>query len=389
MIWLWRYLFGFLTIKIYGENIEKTINVASAKGIGIWNLYYQNGCIYGNVSVKNFLKFRKIKRVKNCKIKIIKKSGIAFKIKKHQKRIGFAAGMSVFVFVLYFLSNFVWIINIQGNKSITSQQIKRACKELGIYEGVTKSKVNSKYDAQRLQLTQNGIAWCSLNLEGCILSVNITEETVVDKKERQIPSNLKASVDGKIIKIDVTSGGVAVKVGDVVSKGEILVSGITQNTSSNIFVHSSGQIIAETQRVFSASGNFIQSKAIEIGDIKSRYTIDFFNVKLPLYTNNFKKSHNYECKIKTLELFGNKIPIKIAEEKYIITEQKDITYDKEALLEILYRDIQQQTKNFEFKSAEEVDREIVETDKGILLKITYNCVENIARQDEILLSKEN
>lgn len=389
MIWLWRYLLGFLTIKLEGENIEQIINVASANGIGIWNLYYQSGCIYGNISIKNFLKLYKVKRTKRCKIKIIKKCGLAFKLKKYNKRIGFVAGMCLFFLILFFLTNFVWIINIEGNNKIPTQEIKKSCKELGIFEGAFKSKINSKYDAQRLQLIQNDIAWCSLNIEGCVLNVNLTEAPPSDKQERQTPSNLKALTDGKIIKIDVTSGNVPIKVGDVVSKGDLLVSGIIQNPTSTVFVHSSGEIIAETKRVFSAQGDFVQSREQETGEITTRYTINFFNLRIPFYLGKIKNQHIYKSEVKYLKLFGNKIPIKIAEEQYIITQNTNSTYDKETLVEMLYEDIKKQVENFKFINSEEIDREIVTTDKGILLKITYNCTENIAVQDEILLSKEN
>lgn len=389
MVWLWRYIFGFLKIKIYGENIEKTINTVSANGIKIWNLHYHNSCIYGNISIKSFLRLRDIKRIRNCKIKIIKKHGLIFKLKRYNKRIGFAVGLTVFLFTLYFLSNFVWIINVEGNKNISTQQIKSICKEMGIYEGVKKNRINSKYNAQRLQLMQKEIAWCSLNVEGSILNINLTEQPVSEKEERQSPSNLKALTDGKIIKIDVTSGNVPVKVGDVVSKGEILVSGIIQNSSSTLFVHSSGEIIAETQRVFSASGDFVMTETIETDEVITRRTIDFFNFKIPLFLGKIEKEYTYKSEIKNFKLFGNKIPVKIAKEKYIITFDTEIRHNKESLEKILYKNICDQVDKYNFITAKEVNREIVETEKGILLKITYNCTENIAQQDEILLSKEN
>ena len=56
MIRLWQYIFGFITIKISGENSEKFITKAAANGVNLWNLYWKNGCIYGNVSINNFTK---------------------------------------------------------------------------------------------------------------------------------------------------------------------------------------------------------------------------------------------------------------------------------------------------------------------------------------------
>lgn len=387
MIWIWRYIFGFLVIKISGENSEKFITLASANRINIWNLYWKSGSIYGNVSTCNFLKLFSIRHKVKCKITILKKYGLINKIKKYQKRLGLYIGAVIFVITLYFLTNFIWIININGNNVISVQSIKENCNKLGITEGVIKSKINSKYDAQRLQLTHNEISWCSFNIEGCVLNINLTESKKTDKETRENPCNIKAAIDGKITKIDVTNGEIKIKVGDIVSKGDLLVSGVTQNTYSTVFVHSSGEIIAETKREFSAQGDFVQKITQETNKVFNRKTIDFFGLKIPLYFGNIKKPNNYEIQIKDLKLFGNKIPIKIANEKYILTKVTTRNYTCEDLEGILLKKIENQVEKFDFLTVEEISKEIINTDKGMLLKITYKCTENIAKSEEILLAK--
>ena len=47
------------------------------------------------------------------------------------------------------------------------------------------------------QLTQDGISWCSFNVEGCVLNINLTETIKTDKETRENPCNIKAVVDGK------------------------------------------------------------------------------------------------------------------------------------------------------------------------------------------------
>ena len=385
MLFLWRYLLGYIVIKITGENCEQILNRAAANGINIWNLHYKSGTIYGNVSIHNFFKLYNLKKGTNCKINIIKKCGIVFKLKKHKKRTGFLIGATAFMLILFFLSNFVWIIRVEGNEKISSSEIIMACKEIGIFEGVHKKKINSKYDSHHLQLVLDGIAWCSLNIEGSVLTVNVSESTDSEKDERQLPTNLKASIAGKIKTIDVASGDVLVKVGDTVSKGDLLVSGVKENMSSTLFVHSDGEIIAETNRVFSAEGEYTQVYTADTGENIRRYTIKFFNINLPLYLGNIKKQCEYSKKVTQLKLFDKYIPIKIAREEYEMTKDITVTYDKETLEKMLYKDIQKQVEEFNFISAVEGECEILYTERGILMKIPYVCEENIAVQSEILL----
>ena len=389
MIWFWRYLSGFLTIILYGENAEKVLNQASKNGINIWNLRCKKGNIIGNIGIKNFIKLRYIKRGIKCKIKILHKKGLVFKTNKYIKRIGFFSGVGIFFLILFILSNFVWVINIEGNKTVKNSQILDSCKKINIYEGVNKKRINTKYDAQRLLLEQEALSWCSLNIEGCVLAVNISEANVSDKQQRSTPSNLKAKIDGKIKKIDVTSGNVLVNVGDTVSKGDLLVSGIVENFSHMNFVYSDGIILAQTTREFSAEGNFSQNIKQKTGRSNTRYTVDFFNVKIPFFLGSIKKGHIYNCNIKNLTLFDKKIPIKIAHEKHFFVQNTIITYDAVTLEEKLYANIKKQVEQFDFITATETKREIINTDKGILLKIIYDCEENIAVQNKILISNEN
>lgn len=389
MIWLWRFLYGFLTIKICGENGERLLNKATSNGIHIWNLSCKNGSITGNITIKDFIKLRYVKRKIKCKIKILDKKGIVFYTRKYKNRLGFIIGIILFAGILVALSNFVWIINVDGNNKIANAEIIDSLKKIGIYEGIQKNKINNKYDAQRLSLQQKDIAWCSLNVEGSVLTVNLSEAAVSDKDERQNPSNIKAAFDGKIKKIDITSGDAAVKVGDTVSKGDLLVSGVVQNLSSTHFVHSDGVVIAETKRTFSAEGEYTQTIKQKTGDTIKRFTLDFFNIKIPLYLGNIKQRYSYNADIKTLTLFDKKIPIKIACEKYDILQEKTVTYDKVLLEEMLYNNIKNQVEDFDFINAVEGEKEIITTDKGILIKITYYCEENIAVQDKILLDTQN
>lgn len=389
MVRFWRFIFGFLTIKIFGENGERVLNAAAYNGINIWNLRCKKRSITGNISIKDFKKLRYVKRGIKCKIKIMDKKGIVFYTNKYKNRFGFIVGAIIFASVLIFLSNFVWIINIEGNEKISTAEIINSCKKIGIYEGIKKNKINSKYDAQRLSLQQKDISWCSLNIEGSVLTVNLSESAVSDKEQRQNPSNLKADFEGKIKKIDVTSGNTVVKVGDTVSKGDLLVSGVIQNLSSIHFVHSEGVVIAETKRTFSAKGEYIQTTNIKTGDNIKKYTLSFFNIKIPLYLGNVKQHYNYTVDIKNLMLLGKKIPIKIACERYDILQEKTVTYDKVMLEEILYNNIKNQVEEFNFIRATEGEKEITYTENGMLLNIVYFCEENIAAQDKILLNTEN
>ncbi len=388
MIRLWRYLAGYLIIKISGENAEQILNCAAKNRISIWNLKCKNGFITGNIAAKDFKKLYIFKHGIKGKIHIVKKCGMVFKTKKHSQRLGIVVGVFLFFAILEIMSNYIWIIEVNGNNTIPNSQIINSCKKIGIKTGINKNKINNKYDAQRLLLIQDGLAWASVNVEGCVLTVNLTE-TVENKKEEITPSNIKSSIEGKIKKINVSSGNVVVKVGDTVSKGELLVSGVSDNSVSSVFTHSEGEIIANTTRTFSASGNFVQTVNCSSEKFKKHITVDFFDLKIPLYLGTVKNDFDYSYNIKDLKFLGKRIPIRIAVEKYRIINKNTVEYDAVSLEKILYEVIKKEVKNHNFIKAEETNRETITSKEGMVLIIEYNCEENIAVQERILLDTGN
>lgn len=389
MLWLIRYLKGYLIIKIEGKSGEQILNRASANGINIWNTYYTDGCIFGNISANKFCKLFCLRHGLNCKIEIINRNGLLFGAKKYKRRFGLLVGIIAFFAIIITLSNFIWIINFSGNESISSKELLNACKNIGVKEGIAKNKIHHKYDAQKLQLAHGKIAWCSFNIEGCVLTVNISEIKQNKETENKTPSNIKSIISGRIKKIDVTSGNVLIKVGDYVSTGDLLVSGIIENNSGIHFVHSEGEIIAETERVFSAEGKYSQVLLVPVSKQLNKYTIKFFNFEFPLFLGNVRGDFEYECDITDLSVFNKRIPLSIATQKYIMLQQEKISYDKETLQNILCEEIQKQVLGFNFINSVEKSTEIISTETGLLLKITYLCEENIAQQNAILLGKPN
>lgn len=388
MLFFWRFLNGYLKVSFCGDNSPLLLNAAVKNKIKIWNLQYKNNSIIGNVLIKDFFKLRNIKRGIKCSVKILEKRGLVFHTKKYVNRIGFFCGAALFFAILYFLSNFVWIINVEGNYYLTNTEILSSCKEIGIYEGKNKNKINCKYDAQHFMLQQKNVAWCSLNLEGSILTVNLAEVKSTDKKQREIPSNVVAGESGTISKIDAKSGDVIVKIGDTVAKGDLLVSGVIKNMSSTLFVHSDATIIAQTVRTYSAQADYIQ-EINSVKKIKTHKTVNFFGLKIPLFLGSVKGEYNYSKSVKNCSCLNKRVPISIATEKYELLSKNRVEYTDEELYETLTQDIINQVKSDKLISYEKSSENTVSTANGILLTVTYVCEENVALQNEILLDTQN
>ena len=237
MLWLYYWLCGFLRVEICGAGAEKLLNIAAANRISFRDMHYKSGKISGCISVNSFKMLREYGFKSKARLHILERHGMPFLLNKYRLRMAFFAGAVLFFCILYFMSMFVWRIDVVGNKTVSEKEILAACHNLGIHEGTFKGKITPKVDAQRLLLQVDGLAWASLNIEGCILTVDVTEIRNENTLEEE-PCNILASCDGIIKKIDVTSGNVLVSVGDMEKSNVFTVAwtGIINSTPAKTYI---------------------------------------------------------------------------------------------------------------------------------------------------------
>ena len=140
MLRLFRYLRGYIIIVFSGENAEKILNICANNGLNIWGMICKKGCITAKMDIGSFKELRTLRRGTKTKIKIIKKCGLPFFTEKYKHRIGFVTGALLFLAVLQLLSNYIWSIEVNGNKRITEKEIISMCGEMGIKTGIKSKK---------------------------------------------------------------------------------------------------------------------------------------------------------------------------------------------------------------------------------------------------------
>lgn len=160
------------------------------------------------------------------------------------------AGAVLFAALVLFLPTRVWNIEICGNNVIPDETINQALAELGVYEGVKTSSLNTGKLKSQLPLKVPDIAWAAVNIDGMKVTVEISE-TEKSNTEEDTPCNLKAARNGIVKSIRVKNGSAAVAVGQSVAKGDVLISGVSEyKDTSAEFKRADGTVTAEVERQF-------------------------------------------------------------------------------------------------------------------------------------------
>jgi similar to stage IV sporulation protein len=180
-----------------------------------------------HISIKNYKKLKEIAKKTGMVPKIKQKIGFPFFLHRYRKRKGFFAGILICIILVYILSLFIWDINILGGSKYTPVAMIKFLNENEVYTGINKKKVDCQEIEETIRLAYNDIGWVSAEIKGTRLIIKITETNMPAPAQIAIaPSHMVAAKNCIVKEIITRAGTPLVKAGDVVQKGDILVSGI-------------------------------------------------------------------------------------------------------------------------------------------------------------------
>ena len=226
LLTLWQYVRGYVSIEVRGFSIERFMNMAAHRGLYIWDVSYHGACVRMNVSIRGFRKLKDLAQKTNSRFRIVEKKGVPFVIHKLKKRVLFPVGLIFFIAFLYYLSGFIWLVEIQGNERVEHEQIIEFLDDHGLSIGSRKADIERFSIERELIFHFDDIAFINIGIQGTRAQVTVAEtlphEVSVDKS---MPCDIIAKRDGVISSIFVSTGTPMVREGDVVLEGDLLVSG--------------------------------------------------------------------------------------------------------------------------------------------------------------------
>lgn len=368
-----KYKRGTMTIEIQSHIPEKFLNLAWKNNIQIKNIRKRSiTTIVMDINLKDFSLIEEIAQKTKSKIKIVNRRGVTFFLLKIRRRFALVGGVFIFIFILYFLSGFIWTIDIQTENNLSPYEIRQQLLNYGVMPGIRKSKVNV-YQLQDNMIKNNeNIMYFNARVDGSRLYVKVidkvTPPSIIADNE---PCNLVAKKDGQIVRVYTSAGSPTVKKGDTVKAGDIIVKGEQGKEGSTYTVHASGNVIARTF--------YEQIKEVPVKGVKKERTdnkienlyIEVLGKKI-YFKNSINKFKSYDKIVENSGFIKKEIYYEVKETKYNMDSQKvvDSTADE------LYSKIVQSLD----KSIKVVDKQVQSEPSGDNVKVRVLVVaeENIA-----------
>ena len=387
---IFKFIIGYLYVEIGGNYPERFLNVCAANRIRLWDYNKKGKKLYVKMFSSDYLKIRPIRRRCDVTLRIVSRHGLPKKVKPYKKRYGVLVGVALYFAVIVLLTNFIWNIEINGNKKIPKEVILDNCKSIGVFEGAVKSRINCEDARHKLILANNDISWASFIIEGSHVTVNITETLKVEKSDTS-PSNLVAKCDGVIERIEIKRGMPTVRVNQAVQKGELLASGAMQYTDGTThFVNSSGKVIAKTKIDHTVKIPQYIDKKNYTGVVEIRRQLRIFGIDFPLSFTPI----NYTADKKYIDIKvscgTSYIPIYITETSFRQYGVSRVKLSRKEMLGYAKNQLKKY-ENSKLSQAEILDYtdDIVYNDNNINVTRHYTCRENIAEIKKIKISTVN
>ena len=324
------FLRGYLLISIRGNALERFIDQIINSDIVLRNLKrVRRDYFRAEIEIEDFAKLRPLVRKRLCKVRIIKKIGLPFIVKRARMRIFLLTGFLIFILIFWLGSSYLWFIEIDGLEHINKYKVINHLNNYGIEAGAKKENINLNNIENRLLNDFSDIVWINARWQGTRLYIEIVEKKKV-KQEKSY--DIVAKKDGIISEMIVLSGEPVVKEGDTVTEGEKLIVGITDE--DGIKQKARGIVNAEVWYNVSGITEIKHKEYIFSGRSKKRYGINIsgYSLLLPPGDPVFSK---YVKRIISKELLKwRKIgfALELIKEENIEFETFDIIRSEEATL---------------------------------------------------------
>ncbi len=230
--------------------------------------------------------------------------------------------------ILFFLLSFsavylpsrVFFVSVEGNNTISDRLILDAAEDCGIRFGASRKEVRSEKVKNALLSAIPQLQWAGVNTSGCCAVISVRERIAEEQRSpANIVSNLISDRDGYILSATITSGTAHCLPGDVVTKGQLLISGYIDCGICLRATRAEGEILAQTNRHLKSVMQATYGCPKATGEIKYKVSLIIGKKRINLWKDS--RIYHSSCGRMYQEYFvslpgGFQLPVAICVDQY-------------------------------------------------------------------------
>lgn len=385
-----RYLRGYIkfTVSENGGSAERFLNLCAHHSVSIWRMVKREDCCGGYTSVRGYRKMRSLARKAGVRLRVGERHGAPFVAHRYRRRWGIAAGAALFAILLVVSQQFVWAVRVEGCEQLEPRVLLSALEELGVKRGARISTIDARDVRQLITLRIGALSWATLNLQGTTATLVIRERTPPPPKvDTNIPANVVAARDGQIMRMEVTDGRSLCKKGDVVARGDLLVSGVNEDRwGLTHLIRANARIVAHVPETLEVAIPLQQETVTLTGKVLKRHYINLFGARLPLFIyRGVEGTYKLERMTTMPTVLGTAMPFTVTRESYLFYERGEERISEETALRLARRELARSETTLWGENLLSANYRASTVDNVLTLCGDYLVEQDIAKQVEIPL----
>ena len=192
-----------------------------------------------------------------------------------RKRPVLVLGMALMLAATLLIPRRVLFLRVEGNVQVPDRKILEAARESGLAFGTLRRQVRSEKIKNSLLALVPELQWAGVNTKGPTATISVRERPGEADPSKTPFGSLAAAGDGYILSMTVTKGTALCQPGQVVRKGQLLVSPYADYGLSLRLTGAEGDVLAQTSHTISAitPAECLQIREIGRGKRKISLTI--------------------------------------------------------------------------------------------------------------------
>ena len=312
---------GYVEWQVTGAFPERMLNLCAQHRLQFWHVRWLDNTTFSfRTALSDSKKVAELAPRAMCEVKTLARRGAGAAALAMGTRWGFLLGLAVCLAAVSVLSRFLLVVEVSGNETVPAAVILSELQRLGVKPGAYGPNVEAREVANEALMNLPQLSYMAINIYGTRAEVLVREAVKQpDLLEEKVPADVVAETDGIILDIRTDSGQALFQDGDIVAKGEVLISGtmdLQEPQYSDIdigylVVRAAGSVRARTWRTLEESVPLNVGAKEYTGAEKTFYSLKILWGQMDFFENSSISYGRYDkitC-TRMLTVAGREMPL--------------------------------------------------------------------------------
>lgn len=369
---------GKILVEIKILNTEKLLNLFWGKNIRVYKVKKRDfATLILEIDYLNYAEVKVLVESLGGRINIIKSAGFVFFLGNIKKKLSLVIGGLMFLCIIYYLSTYIWAIEVDVQQNIPPFEIRKQLNSIGIKPGIPKNSIDVKEIEKQLENISSEILWLRVRIEGSTLKVVVEEKINPPQEQSYEYGNLVATMEGEVKRVYTFAGRAKVKSGQLVKAGDVVIEGIDGSEGGEYILPPRGMVIANTFYEKSMNVKVNGTTLERSGEKDSDIYINIFGKKI--YIKKAIKDFEHYDKIEVSGKIFNKV-------LYYERVEKDINLSEDDAIEKAVNDLEKSLLNELSRDAKIVDKIVdkeMKDEENMLINVVFIVEQNIVSENTV------